>query len=113
MLGGDLNVSTQMPDGLPARARSRSRAVFARLEALGLKECLEAKWNHERAIDDCPCELGEACRHVQTKRDDKYQMDYLFASESLTLDDCFPIGTETQPWHHYSDHAPVLARFTY
>jgi endonuclease/exonuclease/phosphatase family metal-dependent hydrolase len=108
VLGGDLNVSTQMPDG-PARARSLT--VFARLEALGLKECLEAKWTRERAITDCPCELGVACRHVQTKKGDKYQMDYLFASESLALDDCFPI--ETQPWRDYSDHAPVLARFTH
>jgi endonuclease/exonuclease/phosphatase family metal-dependent hydrolase len=60
---------------------------------------------------DCPCDQGAACRHVQTKKDDKYQMDYLFASESLNLDDCFPI--ESQPWGEYSDHAPVLARFTH
>lgn len=109
VLGGDLNVSTQMPRG-PARARSL--AVFARLEALGLKGCLEAKWTSERAIPDCPCELGEECRHVQTKKDDKYQMDYIFASESLALGDCFRLDTQPD-WRNYSDHAPVLARFTH
>ena len=106
VLGGDLNLSTQMPQGM---ARERSAAVFTRLKALGLTECLEARWNPERRIEDCPCEQGEACRHVKTKKGDKYQMDYLFASESLTLDDCLPI--ETQPWRDFSDHAPVLARF--
>jgi hypothetical protein len=29
----------------------------------------------------------------------------------LELDDCFPI--ESHPWGEYSDHAPVLARFTH
>ena len=108
VLGGDLNLSTQMPEGM---ARARSHAVFARLEALGLRECLEAKWTPERAVPDCPCGLGVECRHVQTKKDDKYQMDYLFASDSLALDDCFRL--DSQPWREYSDHAPVLARFTH
>jgi endonuclease/exonuclease/phosphatase family metal-dependent hydrolase len=110
VVGGDLNISTQMPEG-PVRARSRSAAVFTRLRALGLAECLEGKWNAARRIEHCPCEQGDECRHVQTKKSDKYQMDYLFASKSLTLDDCFPI--EPQLWRDYSDHAPVLGRFTY
>ena len=59
----------------------------------------------------CPCGQGDACRHVQTKKSDKYQTDYLFASESLALDECFTL--ENHPWRDYSDHAPVLARFTF
>jgi len=106
VLGGDLNLSTQMPEG-PARARSE--AVFARLAALGLTECLAARWNEDRAIADCPCGQDNACRHIQTKRDDKYQMDYLFASQSLEPDDCYRL--DSHPWQDFSDHAPVLARF--
>jgi exonuclease III len=110
VMGGDLNVSTQ----LPAPYGRWSDSVFDRIEAFGLVNLTaRAVQRHpERRVTQCEC--GDApCLHVQTathRTGTRYQNDYLFASEALAerLDDCIVL----EAGGRHSDHWPVVATFS-
>jgi exonuclease III len=113
VLGGDLNVSTQMrpPD------RAAHRVVFDRIAAFGLGDCTRATADARQRLGTCICEEGDACRHVQTHRNPKspvpWQLDYLFASEKQLmsrLTSCRAIDDDDRAWE-LSDHCPVIAEF--
>jgi hypothetical protein len=109
-MGGDLNVSTQ----LPAPYGRWSDSVFDRIEAFGLVNLTaRAVQRHpERRVTRCQC--GDApCLHVQTathRTGTRYQNDYLFASEALAerLDDCIVL----EAGGRHADHWPVVATFS-
>jgi endonuclease/exonuclease/phosphatase family metal-dependent hydrolase len=106
VLGGDLNVSSQIdpPD------RRRHREVLERFAGLGLKDTWAAAPDSIRA-PDCTCE-DQPCRHVRTHTHGRsprpWQLDYVFANPAWK-----PISAETHldedTWTR-SDHAPVVVR---
>jgi hypothetical protein len=122
VLGGDLNILA----GKPPRTRPyRGHLVLKRIMAFGLVDCLEEALPPDRYkdpvrrvdMDNCQCELGEACTHTRTYYDKArphipYQDDYLFASPALARDhglvSCavLPMGPDSP-----SDHAPIVAVF--
>ena len=94
VMGGDLNVSTQ----LPAPYGPWSQSVFDRIEAFGLVNLTEkaVRVHPERRMSDCPCGDSD-CAHVQTathRTGSRYQNDYLFASAALAdrFEDCYVVG---------------------
>jgi endonuclease/exonuclease/phosphatase family metal-dependent hydrolase len=113
LLGGDLNTSTQWPKG---RHLDGDRALLDRIKAYGLVDCLEKKRAPGR-LPNCRCVL-EDCTHTWTRLDPNrpaLQVDYLFASSTLT-DDGRMRSCEALPppeWGEFSDHAPIIATFDY
>jgi exonuclease III len=113
VMGGDLNVSTQLPQPYG----TWSRTIFQRIADFGLVDLTRkaAKMHDRPGLTCCTCTEAE-CRHVQTARHrtgSRYQNDYLFASEGLAerLVDCWPLsGGHPDPWK-LSDHRPLLAEF--
>jgi exonuclease III len=112
IIGGDLNVSTQMQP--PHRAAHR--VVFDRIAAFGLGDCTRSTANARQALGGCPCADRDACSHVQTHRHPKsqvpWQLDYLFASERQLmgkLKSCRAVD-DGRAWE-LSDHCPVVAEF--
>jgi hypothetical protein len=111
ILGGDLNLTTQ----LPGKDRARHRNIFERFVTLGLVDLLGVTSDRRPVLSGCPC-ADVPCRHVQTHRHSRsaipWQEDYLFATESLAdrLLTCAPLS-EPDPWH-LSDHCPVVAEFS-
>jgi hypothetical protein len=118
LLGGDLNILSNPWPNDPVR--ERHLVVLQRIRAYGLVDCLEKALLEQRpprgGLLNCPCGLGDECRHTWTKRtrrdpDIPYQDDYLFVSRSLAgrLTECFALPfTEESP----SDHTPIVATFT-
>jgi len=92
VMGGDTNVSTQLPPPWTAH----HQAVIDRIAAFGLIDCLAL--SHDG--------------HVQTQRHPRskvaWQNDYLYVSKDLRskIRSCEPIATETA-WS-LSQHCPVL-----
>jgi exonuclease III len=112
VVGGDLNVSTQVEP--PHRAAHR--VVFERIAAFGLGDCTGATASSRPRLENCPCAEGAACAHVQTHRharsESPWQDDYLFASERqlmTRLQSCRVVADESV-WA-LSDHCPVIAEF--
>lgn len=115
LLGGDFNIFANPRPEDPARARHL--AVLTRLEAYGLRNCLERfKRPMSQAVaDPCPCGVKSCRRHWRTFRRSSgapglaYQEDYLFASRRMIdrLENC-----RVLPFQPSSDHAPVLAKFS-
>lgn len=109
VVGGDLNVSTQLP-----KPYGRwSNSVFDRIEAFGFVNLTEmgVRQHPERRLSDCKCSDPD-CAHVQTathRTGTQYQNDYLFASEALAerLEDCVVQSAGGE----FSDHWPVVAEF--
>ena len=117
ILGGDLNISTQLAKKRDGDLFKRVQSVFDRIEGYGLADCLALKRVPGR-LDDCPCPLGEDCNHTRTKWVGKaggppLQMDYLFASRALVNGDGLISCNALEPelWKDFSDHAPILATF--
>jgi len=113
VLGGDLNVSTQMrpPD------RAAHRLVFDRIAAFGLGDCTRATAGARQRLGNCICEEGDACVHVQTHRNPKspvpWQLDYLFASKKQLMNrltSCRAVDDDPRVWE-LSDHCPLVAEF--
>ncbi|MBS2020264.1 MAG: hypothetical protein JST00_45815 [Deltaproteobacteria bacterium] len=113
ILGGDLNVSTQMrpPD------RDAHRLVLDRISAFGLGDCTHATAASRPRLTNCICAEAGACTHVQTHRHRKstvpWQLDYLFASEKQLmprLTSCRVVDKDPRVWE-LSDHCPIVAEF--
>lgn len=111
ILGGDLNISTQ----LPPPHRTRHRIVLDRIKAFGLVDCLDLMLRDARPLANCPCHEA-LCRHIRTQRraqnpEVPWQNDYIFASEPLAnrLKACYAHDDEGA-WQ-LSDHCPVCAEF--
>jgi hypothetical protein len=110
-MGGDLNVSTQ----LPAPYGRWSRSIFDRIEGFGLVDLTAATVakRPELRIEDCSCGEDD-CGHLQTCTQrpggKRYQNDYLFASRALAdrLEDCYVMSDGAA----FSDHWPVVAEFS-
>lgn len=111
VMGGDLNITTQYPQGHRLDA---SMAVLARIRAFGLHDLLAEKW--EPSDEKCDCTFGMKCRHTRTRIDPgdpgkPLQVDYLFASCDLIAHPytCKTLGRNE--WVDCSDHAPIIATF--
>jgi exonuclease III len=109
VLGGDLNISTQL--GRPHNRRHRN--VLDRFASLGLVDCLALQRPPRPPLEDCPCEDSD-CRHVQTHRHNRsqkpWQADYFFVSESLQkkVKSCVALNSgDPNPWR-FSDHCPLI-----
>jgi endonuclease/exonuclease/phosphatase family metal-dependent hydrolase len=106
VLGGDLNVSTQVtgPD------RERHAGALRRFAELGLTDAWLESPDKEPA-PDCDCTVAPDCGHVRTHRHNRsarpWQLDHLFANRALRLTSC-RTAIDTATWD-LSDHAPVIA----
>lgn len=103
VLAGDFNVTSQ-----GARSSdNEAAAVFARLRAWRMADCIAHKRARQAGAADCKCPDGAACSHVRTFRTGT-QLDYAFVSDSIVpaLLDC---GTEAtaEAWRR-SDHCPIV-----
>lgn len=103
LLAGDFNVTSQ-----GARSSdNEAAAVFARLRAWRMTDCIAHKRAGQAGVADCKCPDGAACHHVQTFQTGT-QLDYAFVSDSIVpaLLDC---GTEAtaEAWRR-SDHCPIV-----
>jgi endonuclease/exonuclease/phosphatase (EEP) superfamily protein YafD len=114
LLGGDFNIfANPRPDD---RARQRHLSVLTRLEAYGLKNCLDGfkRPLKEAREDPCPCGVVGCRRHWRTFRKSvsapgpAYQEDHLFASKAMTK---FLRKCSVLEFRPSSDHAPVRATF--
>jgi hypothetical protein len=111
VLGGDLNVSTQLE-----RPYDRhSQSVFDRLQNFGLVDLLRQTAGRREALTACPCR-DEPCTHVRTQTHPRssvpWHNDYLFATRDLAdqLVDCYALNEDATVWS-ISDHCPVVADF--
>lgn len=110
LLAGDLNVTTQGAKS----PENEAAAVFARLRAWRLVDCLAHTRADRPRLANCACADGDACSHVQTFRSknpmdgDATQLDYAFLSDSIVsaLIKCRVEGT-TAAWQR-SDHCPIV-----
>lgn len=113
LLGGDLNTSTQWPQGPHLDG---DRALLQRIKAYGLVDCLE-QMREPGPLPNCTCVLEE-CTHTWTRLDPNHpalQVDYLFASPALAkpkrLESCEALPPSE--WQDFSDHAPIVTTFRY
>jgi hypothetical protein len=113
VLGGDLNTWTGWGEGSAHLARDTN--VLDRFAAHGLVDALD-RMRDEGSLEECPCSLGEGCRHVRTRVDPRsphipYQVDYLFVSKAMAerLTSCVALDRDTFPTP--SDHFPIVATF--
>ncbi|MCZ7528917.1 MAG: hypothetical protein M5U31_00365 [Acidimicrobiia bacterium] len=111
VLGGDLNLTTQWT-GSDARYLPWHQATFQRIEAFGLRDCLD-EFRADGPLERCGCDDGNACRHIHThirgEKDRPWQNDYAFASESL-FDENVIAGAQvldTPELRKLSDHLPL------
>lgn len=109
VLGGDLNLSTQLDEP----HRSRHRNLLDRFACFGLVDCLALNRPPRPPLENCPC--GDSpCSHVRTQRHGRsrtpWQNDYIFVSKSLrsAVKGCFPLDRgDPDPWQ-LSDHCPLI-----
>lgn len=108
ILGGDLNVSTQMPPP----DRRRHAEVLDRFAGLGLTDGWTVSRDKEPA-PDCDCPEAPGCGHVRTHTHNRslrpWQLDHVFANRHLTFRSCRTL-IDADTWTR-SDHAPVAAAF--
>lgn len=106
LLGGDLNISTQIdpPD------RQRHVEVLERFASLGLEDAWQVSPDSDPATD-CTCPWHPTCRHVRTHTHPRstrpWQLDYIFTNRRFTMRSCRTVVDE-DTWHR-SDHAPIAA----
>jgi endonuclease/exonuclease/phosphatase (EEP) superfamily protein YafD len=93
VLGGDFNASPQFDERYDGEAH---RILFDRIADFGLTDCVDA-------VHGGPV---RTYRHNRGSR--AWQLDHLFASESLRVVDCEVI--ETDRVRELSDHNPVVVR---
>lgn len=118
VVAGDLNITTQIAyEGQTQTDTDGAAAVFARLRAWGLTDCLGRAFTGNSPMADCTCGGGDACTHVQTFRlkneaaSRPTQLDYAFASQPLV-----PRLIRSQVVHdneawRLSDHCPLVLEF--
>jgi exonuclease III len=114
IIGGDFNLTTQ-GNGTPA---ATAAAVFVRMEACGLTDCITHTRASRAPLPGCQCLAGDGCSHVQTYRHGNkpdstpVQLDYAFASKPLLprLVACQVVDDE-EAWG-LSDHCPIVLEFS-
>ena len=110
VLGGDLNVSTQL-GGMWAR---HSKSALDRItSAYGLINLTDGLRQREARLRGCPCR-DEVCGHVRTRRSSNspvpWQTDYLFVSAKLKKRVAHvEIPGDDDAAYAFSDHAPLIA----
>lgn len=97
VLAGDLNLTTQFPSSTPTQADRQAvaaaDAVFARLHAWGLVDCLCRTYKNRPRLERCTCLSTSPCSHVQTFRSNNRadstptQLDYAFLSNHFRPSD--------------------------
>ncbi len=109
VLAGDWNITTQ---GTTSKENEAS-AVFARLRAWHLVDCIAHTRQTRTPLSECDCPDGDACSHVQTFRSankrvtTRPQWDYVFASEKLIPNlKCRVVNDDEAVWA-LSDHCPI------
>ncbi|MEZ5171346.1 MAG: hypothetical protein R3A49_11435 [Acidimicrobiia bacterium] len=116
ILGGDLNITTQWT-GSDERYLPWHRAAFQRIEAFGLRDCLDA-FRADCPLEGCGCTDGDVCRHIHTHvhqgSDRPWQDDYVFASEPLFNENVLTHAEvlDTPELRDLSDHLPVAVGLT-
>lgn len=114
VLAGDLNLTTQGAKAPETKTRADGAdAVFARLRAWRLVDCIASTRKSRAGVPNCTC-LEEQCSHIQTYRHNNRadssptQFDYAFVSVSLqsTLNECRVVD-DAAAWR-LSDHCPIL-----
>lgn len=111
IFGGDLNITTQWT-GNDERYLPWHRATFQRIEAFGLRDCLD-QFRPDGPLEDCGCRDGDACRHIHTyirgPKDRPWQNDYVFASESFFDENVITNAEvlDTPALRNLSDHLPL------
>lgn len=120
IIAGDLNITTQWSEkhksflkGLQNECLQRDRNLFQRFEALGLHNVVFNKDN--KPLENCDCNDGSNCRHIQTQRHDRskfpWQNDYIFISEDLKkLPHSVKVVDDEEIWK-LSSHCPVIIEF--
>src|SRR5262249_45763515 len=90
VVAGDLNITTQIAyEGQTQADTDGGAAVFARLRAWGLSDCLDRTFTGRPSMADCSCPERDSCSHVRTFRlhnraDSRpTQLDYAFASRTM------------------------------
>ncbi len=115
VLAGDFNVTTQIAYSRQTQAETDgAAAVFTRLRAWGLSDCLAITRSSRSRLSECTCPDGDGCSHVQTFRlknraDSRpTQLDYAFVSDSLVskLARC-EVVQDAAAWK-LSDHCPLV-----
>lgn len=118
VVAGDFNITTQIAyEGQTQTDTDGAAAVFARLRAWGLTDCLNRTFTGSEPMPGCTCGEGDACAHVQTFRlknevkSRPTQLDYAFASQPLV-----PRLIRSQVIHdseawRLSDHCPLVLEF--
>jgi hypothetical protein len=117
LIAGDWNIGTWWSGEQDAKYARREAGVLRLLEAYGFQDCIDLWLPSARGrLPDCPCDQGEACRHVKTYRkagsDSAYQDDYVFATKPLA--DLVRRAEVDPNWEwtsQISDHAPLVAEF--
>lgn len=111
VLTGDFNIYRQWANSsIGGNWSPRYDTVFSRLEAYGLRFVGPTS---AEPLPNCPCGGGAQCQHVRTfayqrkATNRPYQLDYVFATDSVQVLDCGVISDETD-WT-FSDHLPVRA----
>ncbi|MGH8893108.1 MAG: hypothetical protein ACRDWY_07350 [Actinomycetes bacterium] len=114
LIAGDWNIGTWWSEADAKYAR-REKAALELLDAYGLVDCLDRHLPADRGkLENCPCELGDRCRHVWTYKKkgsaSAYMDDYLFATPALAGDMSFAGIASGWDWNpDLSDHAPLVA----
>jgi hypothetical protein len=118
VVAGDLNITTQIAyDGQTQAETDGAAAVFARLRAWGLTDCLGQAFRGSGSPVGCTCPDGDACSHVQTFRlknrpDSRAtQLDYAFASPPMVSRLVRSRVVHDDAAWQLSDHCPVVLEF--
>lgn len=115
LIAGDLNLTTQVATYNQRDVDTAGGlAAFARIKAWGMTDCIEATRDSRPRLENCSCPSPETCSHVHTFRLQKKadsrptQLDYAFASPTLTsrIRAC-EVRQEEAAWE-FSDHCPIV-----
>lgn len=109
IVAGDWNISTQGAKS----ADNEAAAVFARLRAWRMADCITHTRQTRPRLTTCHCSGGDDCSHVQTYRHNNRadagstHFDYAFVSESLLPTLQCVVVDDAAAWA-LSDHCPIL-----
>jgi exonuclease III len=115
VLAGDWNIGTQLPHPTASRADAEAAdAVFARLRAWGLTDCIAHTSASRPRLDGCACLRPDQCSHARTIRfhnrvdSPPTQLDYVYASKPVVsrVRSCEVVDDE--PAWALSDHCPIV-----
>lgn len=118
VVAGDLNITTQIAyEGQTQVDTDGAAAVFARLRAWGMTDCLSRKFTGASPTAGCTCPDGDACSHLQTFRlknlvaSRPTQLDYAFASQPMAPRLIRSQVVDDNDAWRLSDHCPLVLDF--